>query len=860
MTPMLEQYFAIKKQYPNEIVLFRLGDFYEMFGSDAVNASKILDIALTARYKNTENEIPMCGVPHHAAEGYIAKLTNAGLRVAMCDQTSDPKLPGLVERGVSRVITPGTTLSDEVIFAKQNNYLVTIVVHATNTTPHIFGLACVDLTTGEFRVTELATITELSGELQRLRPSEVLISETLKKRAELEIILRDYHLNCFVKEAWQESEKVLKQHFKIHSLHSFGLESFKAAIDAAAFTILYLMETQKQGLEHMNKIQYYSTRQFMLLDEFTIRNLELFTNTQDNTAKNTLIELLDDTMTTMGGRKLRQWMLRPLQDVTQIEERLESVDEFVRDSEKRGHLRQLLKHVSDIERLLARVGCMRASPKDIVAVKESLLFTPVLKQLLGSCSYEKLTSLGVTLPEHREVIRLIDSALVPEPPFLLTEGGFIKPGFDVELDELRRLSSSGKEWLRDLQEQERKRTGISSLKVGFNNVFGYYIEISKSNFSLAPAEYIRKQTLTNAERFITPELKEYEEKILGAEEKMQKIEYELFQKLLGEIKPFIAEMQITAQIIASLDVILALAEVAYTRRYTKPILHNTGRIMIKDGRHPVIESLQKEFYIPNSLYLDHDQQQLIILTGPNMSGKSSYIRQNALIVLMAHMGSFVPASYAEVTLTDRVFTRVGASDNLTLGQSTFMMEMQQAANIITNATEHSFIIFDELGRGTSTYDGVSIAWAIAKYVHDVIGAKTLFATHYHELIRLAEVLPKAKNYSIKVKESDDGEVVFLHEVVEGGVNKSYGIEVAKLAGLPAEVIARARKILEQLSAETIGEVQDVLVQEDLVDSTTTEKRNFISARQQAILNELVALDLFAMTPLDALKKLAEWQK
>jgi DNA mismatch repair protein MutS len=853
MTPMLEQYFDIKKRHPTEIVLFRLGDFYEMFGEDAVLASQVLDITLTARYKNTDHEIPMCGVPHHSVEAYVAKLTLSGLRVALCDQLSDTRLPGIVDRAVTRVITPGTTLNDEVIHPKENHYLAAIVrgLNAGKS----WGLAHVDITTGEFRATELSVETEVEGELSRLSAAEILVQKDEHGQIPSFPFFSEYFLQPIDK-LWKSPNEIIFSRFHVEGMRIFGLENRPLASAASAMILTYLESTQKQALEHINNIVFYSPEHFLLLDEATLRNLEIFQNSYDRTKKNTLINVVDETVTAAGGRLLRQWILRPLQDVEAINGRLDCVDALRQNHEVRRDLRLVLRNIADIERLLSRIVCTKANARDLVSLKQSLREIPRIQKLLKTTASEKWQSFEDEMETHNEIASLVDQAIIEEPPPTVLEGGFIKTGYHAALDELKALSFTGKDWIARLQEQERERTKIHSLKVGFNNVFGYYIEVTHANRSSVPQEYIRKQTLANAERYITPELKEYEEKVLGAEEKMKELEWKLFSELLQQLKSHIKVLQDTARKLATIDIYACLAEVAWRYHYQRPIVDEGDRIFIKDGRHPVIESIQKDPYIPNSLYLDHADQETIIITGPNMSGKSSFIRQNALLILLAHMGSFVPASYAEIGVVDRIFTRVGASDNLAEKQSTFMVEMQEAAYIMRNATHRSFIIFDELGRGTSTYDGVSIAWAIAGYIHERIGALTLFATHYHELMKLSEIYPRIKNFSVKVKETADGEVVFLHEVVPGGVDKSYGIDVAKLAGLPKEVVTAARKMLEQLMAQSEKREQGAIQQAILFEPTGVDT---VNTEERKVCKELLSIDPNVMTPLEALAKIQEWK-
>ena len=809
LTPMLKQYREIKEKHQDCILFFRLGDFYEMFGPDALESSKILNITLTARNKGTANEIPMCGIPYHAAEGYIAKLTKSGKKVAICEQLTDPNLPGLVERNVIRIITPGTTLDSNLLENKQNNFLVSIFNKDNK-----WGIAFVDLTTGEFKVAELNKLDDLLNELNRILPSEIIITPDLNEnfppkadpplaeslKTKLEQIS---NLNLFYPTLFHPAAETLLEHFKVKSLQSFGIEKYLIGIEAAGNLINYLKDTQKTSLEHINKISLYNLSEYMILDEATIRNLELLYTYQFFEEQGSLISILDQTMTGMGGRLLRNWLLHPLINLEKIQQRLDAVEEFYNNLDLRENLKKELKNISDIERLIGRLGCKRANARDLLNLKNSLQQIPQIKNIIKNCSSKLLKFSHKNLDEHKEVVALIQKSIAEDPPLLITEGEMIADGYNSELDELRKISRSGKDWLKDLQTREIQRSGISSLKVKFNKIFGYYIEVSNSNLEQVPVDYTRKQTLVNAERFVTPELKEYEQKVLGAEEKIIELEQRLFWEIRNEVAKYFEAIQNTAQIIAQLDVLLNFANIALLNNYHKPELNEGEAIEIKNGRHPVIEKLQTESYVPNDGLFNHTDHQLILLTGPNMSGKSSYLRQTALILLLAQIGSYVPAQSAKIGITDRIFTRVGASDNLIRGQSTFMVEMQEAANILNNATAKSFIVLDELGRGTSTFDGVSIAWAIVEYIYKNIKAKTLFATHYHELIDLVDKLDKAKNYCVTVKETDTG-VIFLRKVIPGGIDRSYGIEVAKLAGLPKPLIDRAYEILEELESEKIS--------------------------------------------------------
>lgn len=797
VTPMLKQYRSIKDQHQDCILFFRLGDFYEMFGPDALEASKILNITLTARGKGTANEVPMCGVPYHAADGYIAKLTRAGKKVAICEQMTDPSLPGIVERDVIRIITPGTTLDNNILENKRNNYLASIVFQE-----NIWGLSFVDLTTGEFQLIEIRKQDDLINELGRILPSEIIITPELNDNLPLMARLKNLsNVNLFYPAIFKSAGETLLEHFQVKSLQSFGVEKYPVGIRSAGNLINYLKDTQKTSLEHINKLGFYNISDYMILDEATIRNLELLYTYQLFEEKGSLVSILDETLTGMGGRLLRNWLLHPLIKAEKIQARLDSVAEFFGNLELRESLKTELKNISDIERLIGRLGCKRANARDLVNLKNSLKQIPQIKKAIKNCESKLLKDCYKNLDEHTSLVELIEKSIAEDAPLLITDGGMIADGYNAELDDLRKISTSGKDWLSDLQIKEVARTGISSLKVKFNKIFGYYIEVSNSNLGQVPSDYTRKQTLVNAERFVTPELKEYEQKVLGAQEKIIAIEQKLFWEIRDQVAKHFESIQATAQVLAQLDVLLNFANISLLNNYAKPEINEAGEIAVKSGRHPVIEKLlTEESYVPNDGLFNHDDHQLVLLTGPNMSGKSSYLRQTALIILLAQIGCFVPAESAKIGIVDRIFTRVGASDNLIRGQSTFMVEMQEAANILNNATSKSFIVLDELGRGTSTFDGVSIAWAIVEYIYKNIKAKTLFATHYHELIDLVEKLDKAKNYSVTVKETDTG-VIFLRKVIPGGIDRSYGIEVAKLAGLPKALTDRAYEILAELEKD-----------------------------------------------------------
>ena len=808
---LMEQYREIKKQHQDAILLCRVGDFYEAFYEDAKLISRVLNIALTARsHKNQKGDsAPMAGIPHHALDSYLYKLVQAGHNVAIYDQVEDAKVARgenrLVKRDVVKVATPGTITDPKILDQKVNNYLVAIYPIGT-----VYGLAVSDVSTGEFTVTELEDITKLWAELFRFAPKECLFSESFDDEEMFERLRTELKAALNTLPDWRfdhdTARTELLQHFNTLSLEGFGCEDMPAAICAAGALVYYLKETQKQEVEHILSLHTYTVSDFMVLDADTQRNLELTRSIRDGSSKGTLLDVIDETTTPMGGRGLRQWLLKPLRQPDQINARLEAVEELKNRIGLQEELRESLDQMYDVERLSSRVSLGSANARDLLALKASLRLIPSLKEQLQNCETSLLITLEESLDPLTELAELIDNAIHPEPPVTVREGNLIRDGYNEELDELREITGAGKNWMASLQKQESERTGIPSLKIGFNKVFGYYIEVTKANLEGVPEHYIRKQTLVNAERFITPELKDRESQILNAEDRIQTLEYELFCDVRVEVAQETERIQKVASVIASVDVIASLAYTASKYEYAKPIIDESDEIIIRDGRHPVVERLfTQEGFVPNDTELNCREQQMHILTGPNMSGKSTVLRQTALITLLAQMGSFVPASAAKIGAVDRIFTRVGASDNLVMGQSTFLVEMNETANILNNATRKSLIILDEIGRGTSTFDGLSIAWAVAEYILDEkrIGAKTLFATHYHELIELAGKYKQAKNYNVAVHE--DGEkITFLRKVVEGGTDQSYGIHVARLAGLPQYVIERAQQILTVLEEHNLS--------------------------------------------------------
>ncbi len=810
LTPMMRQYREVKNNIPDDAILFfRLGDFYEMFFDDAVRGSKLLDITLTRR-----NSVPMCGIPFHALDNYLPKLAQSGVKIAIADQVEDPKLvKGIVKREVTRIITPGTLIDTSTLIPTQNNYLAAVSL----TTKNKYGLAYIDVSTGVFKITELDSIEELMNELLRLQTKEILIAESLIadwKSQNLKMLSESSMLWTSLDDymfSYDNCESYLKTHFSVATLDSFGCQALTSAISAAGAALYYVLENLKHEAKHINSLKYYNTKEFMLLDNATRRNLELLESAR-RLKESSLITVLDDTRTSMGARLLREWIVQPLYIKSRINQRLESVESFKDEPLTLAELQETLCAVKDLERIIARINIGSSNARDLSALASSLEVLPGIKSILSNFKTSLIEELSLQIKLFPEITELISKAIVDEPPLNITDGSMIRDGFNGELDEFRSASKEGKNWIAALQAKEQERTGIKSLKIRYNKVFGYYIEITRSNLLSVPEDYIRKQTMVNAERFITPELKEVENKVLGAEDKAKALEYEIFQEVREKCASFTKEIRETAQAIAAIDVLCAFAETARKNDYRRPTINDDDQICITGGRHPVVESLLKdERFVSNDTLLDNLDNNIIIITGPNMAGKSTYIRQVALIVLMAQMGSFVPAEKAVIGIVDRIFTRVGASDDLSKGQSTFMVEMVETANILNNATEKSLVILDEIGRGTSTFDGLSIAWSVAEFIHNTPAsrAKTLFATHYHELTELAMTCSGVKNFNVAVKEYGD-KVIFLRQIIPGAADKSYGIYVAKLAGLPEKVIKRAKEILENLENNAIKEGQPTL--------------------------------------------------
>ncbi len=802
LTPMMAQYRKIKASVPDAILLFRLGDFYEMFGEDARQASPVLEIALTAR-----NTTPMCGIPYHAAGGYIEKLLKAGFKAAICEQVGDPKEgKGIVEREVVRVVTPGTAVEETLLSSRKNNYLAA-VHHLGN----VFGFSYVDLLTGEFKVAELTTLEELRDELLRVEPSECLLTGPLLRQLEGGSLPGFAPIRFTELDQWmfdyEMAYDALKKQFGTASLDGFGCQKLVPGVGAAGALVQYAGDTLRAPLDHIDSLAVFSPREFMVMDAVSQRNLEIIEPHRGGERAGTLLGVLDRTMTSMGSRTLRRWLLQPMLKPESINHRLDGVEELTRNRPLLATLRDSLKEVRDIQRIVGRVSCGSTNARELAALRESLKVVPGLAENLRRLEAGVWEELAGDLEAPPSLTDLLEKALVDNPPLAVKEGGMIKEGYNQELDELHRLTREGKDWLVRYQKRESERTGIKSLKVRHNKVFGYYIEVTRSNLDSVPEDYIRKQTLVNAERFITEELKVYESKVLGAQEKSRVLEYELFEQVREEVGKFSSRLRSCASALGTVDALAALADTAVRNRYVRPRVDSSSCLEIKNGRHPVVEQiLVDERFVGNDTVMDGEENQIFVITGPNMAGKSTYIRQVALIVLMAQVGSFVPADAARIGTADRIFTRVGASDELTRGQSTFMVEMTETANILHHATSRSLVILDEIGRGTSTFDGISIAWAVAEYLHGNPSgkARTLFATHYHELTELESILPGVKNYNVAVKEWND-RVIFLRKVVRGGTDKSYGIQVARLAGLPKAVVERAKVILAGLESGAISE-------------------------------------------------------
>jgi DNA mismatch repair protein MutS len=859
---MIKQYLSIKDQYPDAILFYRMGDFYEMFFEDAELASRVLEIALTSRNKNDESPVPMCGVPHRAAQSYIARLIDNGYKVAVCDQIEDAsKAKGLVKRDVVRVITPGMVVENELLDARVNNYVLAIAIRG-----EFCGVACLDISTGEFRVTESRDSAAIVEEIQRISPSELLLTESARNDSfylSLKGHLAEVATSYLDSQAFEyrRSYERLTEQFKTLTLEGFGCEGLQAGISAAGAVIYYVRETQKQKLEHISRIETYWLDKYLLVDESSRQNLELSKNIRTGSRKATLLGILDRTVTAMGARLLANWMRYPLIDIADIQLRHDAVGEVKGNLHTRQRIRDNLKSISDLERIGSKVVMGHANARDLVSLKRSLLKLPdIWNQLSGLEA--ALFSPSQKLDRLTGLAELIDQSIREDAPLTINEGGIIKTGYNEELDELVKISRDGKGWLARLEVRERETTGINTLKVRFNKVFGYFIEVPKSRSESVPVNYVRKQTLVNAERYITDELKSFEMKVFGAEDRRAALEYDLFNEIRDEVAENNQRIQGVARFLARVDCLVNLAEIADRNDYCRPAMVDDGSILLEEGRHPVVEKMiSGERFVPNTIKLDNQNQQILIITGPNMAGKSTVLRQVALVVLMAQMGSFIPAASATISITDRIFTRVGALDNLSHGQSTFMVEMEETANILNNATDRSLVIMDEIGRGTSTFDGLSIAWAVAEYLHDLKnkGVKTLFATHYHELTELSRTKPRVKNFNIAVKEWND-EIIFLRKLVEGGTNRSYGIQVARLAGIPDRVIKRAKKILFDIEQGDYAGGESACL--GIVKEASRKgplQLDLFRKPDNTIIERLNAADISRMTPLEALNFLNDLQ-
>ena len=877
-TPMMIQYLETKEQYKDCILFYRLGDFYEMFFEDAITVSRELELTLTGKSCGQEERAPMCGIPYHAVDGYLNRLISKGYRVAICEQVEDPKAAkGLVKREVTRIVTPGTNLNTQAMDETRNNYLMGIAF-----LDGFFGVSTVDVTTGDYYVTQVEELRQAMDEIIKFAPSELIYNATLelsgidlsdlKNRLNIALTpLADWYFDEEI------CEKELKQHFKVGTLDGLGLRDFEIGTIAAGSVLRYLYETQKNSLSHITRLLTYLPGKYMVIDSSTRRNLELTETLREKQKRGSLLWVLDKTKTAMGARMLRSFIEQPLIKRQNIEERLDAIEELNRHVITREEMREYLDAIYDLERLMGRVSYKSANPRDLIALMNSLQMLPNIRILAEELQSKEWKQIYEDIDPLQDIAGLIEAAIDPEPPLTIKEGGIIKSGYNEEVDRLRLAKTEGKTWLADLEAEERERTGIKNLKIKFNRVFGYYLEVTNSYKELVPQEWIRKQTLANAERYTTPELKKMEEDILGAEDKLFSLEYDLFTEIREKIADEVLRIQQTAKAVAKADAYVSLAVMAERNRYVRPIINENGVINIKNGRHPVVEQMiPNDMFVENDTYLDNDSHRISIITGPNMAGKSTYMRQTALIVLMAQVGSFVPAEYAEIGIVDRIFTRVGASDDLASGQSTFMVEMTEVANILRNATRNSLLILDEIGRGTSTYDGLSIAWAVVEHIADAkkLGAKTLFATHYHELTELEGRLNSVNNYCIAVKEQGE-DIIFLRKIIKGGADKSYGIQVAKLAGVPEDVLHRAYEIADQLTKNDISTSEITSVQKEtdkLKEKKLSQKTDKKDTPGQLslfgepaedyseLIEALKAIDISQMTPMSAMNKLYELQE
>lgn len=873
LTPMMKQYMETKSQYQDCILFYRLGDFYEMFFDDALTASRELEITLTGKNCGQEERAPMCGVPYHAVESYLNKLVSKGYKVAICEQVEDPRTAkGIVKREVVRIVTPGTNLDTQALDESRNNYIMCIVYIADR-----YGISIADITTGDYFVTEIEDSAKLMDEIYRFSPSEIICNEAFYMSGmDLDGMRDRLGITIYSLDAWYFDDAVCRQkllaHFKVSSFAGLGLADYDCGVISAGALLQYLLETQKNDLSNLTHIIPYTSGKYMMLDNSTRRNLELCETLREKQKRGSLLWVLDKTKTAMGARTLRKYVEQPLIDKTEIEKRLDAVQELKDQAILREEIREYLSPVYDLERLIMKITYGSANPRDLTAFRTSLEMLPPIRYILQDMKCDLLRTVLDKLDPLEDLCTLIRNAIREEPPIAMKEGNIICDGYNEEVDKLRRAKSEGKDWLARLENDEREKTGIKNLRIKYNKVFGYYLEVTNSYKELVPEYYTRKQTLANAERYITPELKELEDMILGAEDKLYALEYELYTEVREHIASEVERIQQTAKAVASIDVFASLALVAERSNYVRPKINEKGVIDIKEGRHPVVERMiPNDMFISNDTYLDDKKHRISIITGPNMAGKSTYMRQTALIALMAQIGSFVPAMSADIGISDRIFTRVGASDDLASGQSTFMVEMTEVANILRNATSRSLLILDEIGRGTSTFDGLSIAWAVVEYISDsrLLGAKTLFATHYHELTELEGKIENVNNYCIAVKEKGD-DIVFLRKIVKGGADKSYGIQVAKLAGVPDLVINRAKEIVEELSEGDItARVSEIAVKDKVSKKKSKAKKYdevdiaqmslFDTVKDGDVLEELKNLDVGNMTPIDALNTIYRLQ-
>ena len=873
LTPMMQQYMETKKQYKDCILFYRLGDFYEMFFDDAITASRELEITLTGKDCGLEERAPMCGVPFHAVDGYLNRLVSKGYKVAICEQVEDPKLAkGIVKREVIRIVTPGTNLNTQALEESKNNYLMCIACFQNR-----IGVSIVDVTTGDFYMTEVEGLAKLQDEIYKYMPTEIICNDAFVMSGyDIEDLKGRLGMAVYTLEPWYFDDdgcrKCLMNHFKVNTLAGLGLEDFPSGMISAGAAMQYLLETQKTDLTHINHIIPYLASRFMLLDSSTRRNLELTETLREKQKKGSLLWVLDKTKTAMGARRLRSDIEQPLINIDDINARLDAVEQLCKNTVSRDEIREYLNPIYDMERLLGKVSYKSANPRDLLAFANSMEMLPHIKTVLKEFDCKLLSEIEQEMDGLEDLYHLIKDAICDDPPVMIREGGMIRTGFDKDIDMLRTAKTEGKTWLAKLEEEDRERTGIKNLKIKYNKVFGYYFEVTNSYKDMVPDDYIRKQTLVNAERYMTPKLKELEDTILNAEDKLNTLEYDVFCKVRDDIAKELERIQKTAKAVARLDVFASLSVVAEQNHYVRPALNEKGVIDIKDGRHPVVEKMiDHDMFVANDTYLNNSNHCIAVITGPNMAGKSTYMRQSALIVLMAQLGSFVPAKSANIGIVDRIFTRVGASDDLASGQSTFMVEMNEVANILRNATSKSLLVLDEIGRGTSTFDGLSIAWAVIEHISNkkLLGAKTLFATHYHELTELEGKMNNVNNYCIAVKEKGD-DIVFLRKIIKGGADRSYGIQVAKLAGVPDMVIDRAKEIAEQLSDNDITEkVQSIAVDTKgdkrkskpvhYDDVTMGQMTLSDTVKDEDIIQELKEIDITNLTPMDAMNTLYRLQ-